>query len=102
MVEVVFEKVVFREIGQVAGLDAGQKRDVRGITRYWEYVDHGDRASKSLAEQVQGTAGFCIQESIWDQESLAERNVPKAPNFLSGRVFVPVTAGSLTSIKGVK
>jgi hypothetical protein len=40
VVEVVFEKVVFGEVRDVAGLDGGEEGDVRRIGAEGENVDH--------------------------------------------------------------
>ena len=40
MVEVVFQEVVFGEVGDVAGLDGGEERDVGGVGGDGEDVDH--------------------------------------------------------------
>ena len=40
MVEVVFEEVVFREIGKIAVLDGREEGDVGGVGREGDYVDH--------------------------------------------------------------
>ncbi len=41
MVEVVFQKVVFWQVGDVAGLDGGEERDVRWVGAEGDDVDHG-------------------------------------------------------------
>jgi hypothetical protein len=40
VVEVVFQKVVFRQVGDVAGLDRGEERDVRRVGAEGEDVHH--------------------------------------------------------------
>lgn len=40
MVEVVFQKVVFGKVGDVAGLDGGEEIDVRGVGREGDDVNH--------------------------------------------------------------
>lgn len=44
MVEVVFQEVIFRQVCDIAGLDAWEKRDVRPrVGRNWKDVDHSER-----------------------------------------------------------
>lgn len=46
VVQVVFQEVVLREVGEVALLDGGQERDVGGEGRHGEYVDHCGRSCR--------------------------------------------------------
>ena len=40
VVKVVFQKVVFREVGDIAGLDGGKEGDVGGVGAEWKDIDH--------------------------------------------------------------
>jgi hypothetical protein len=76
MVEVIFQKVVFGEVGDVAGLDGGEEVDVRGVGGEGDDVDHFYSVFSRAAQFAAGLDGWwsawifkrsgrCI-EANWD------------------------------------